>query len=576
MKRLPCLQLSPWLARLLILLLLPCLPAHAQGPVWQTAFTTPGTNVVVQATAFDANGNLVVVGNFTNTATFGATTLTSTGTGTDGFVAKWSPSTSRFVWVQQISGSGGEYVTSVALNGNRLYIGGVFTGSTATIGTTFLGNANSMGNNDLFVARLTDTGSSSAFDWAQRAGGQPSENLTGLAVSGTSLYAVGTFSGSGTTFGPISLSNLAPSGLANIFITKMTDTGSTVAFDWAQQAGGSAGGNSAEGVAVSGNSVYLTGHYSGADVRFGAVALPPASNIDWFVAKLTDAGSAGNFVWAQATGGAKGDFASTIAVSGPSIYCAGYFDSPTMTIGGTLLSNMGAGDAFVAKLTDAGSTASFAWAQAAGGTGFDKINSLAVRNNSVYATGLSSSPTLNFGSSSLSTVGGNDAFVAKLTDAGSTSTFTWAQQAGGTGYDGGAALAVQGNQIYVAGIFNSPVITFNPTLALGRPGAGFALFLASLTDATLTATSSSVLSGPAFTVFPNPARAYASITLPAMPGITTINLTLLDALGRTLRNVALPTASTRYEFPLDGLPVGVYTVWVRAKKFTAAHRLVIE
>ncbi|GAB3653556.1 hypothetical protein GCM10027594_27660 [Hymenobacter agri] len=551
--------------------------AAAQAPAWQTAIATPGTSLVVQAAAPDAAGNLIVVGNFANSATFGTTTFTSTGTGNDGFVAKWSPAAGRFLWAQQISGLDGEYVTSVAVSGSHIYVGGVFSGRMATVGSVMLSNTDFMGNNDLFVARLTDTGTASTIDWALRAGAQPSETLTGLAISGNNLYVVGTYSGSGTVLGTIALSNAAASGSANIFVAKLVDASSAATFEWAVPAGGPTGGNNVAAVAATGSSVYLAGSYLGTGVRFGTLLLPPANNIDCYVAKLTDAGGTGSFVWTQAAGGTQGDVVTALAVSGPNVYLAGRFASPTLTIGSSVLANTGSLDAFVAKLTDTGNAGSLVWGQAAGGTGAEVINALAVSGPHLYATGYSSSPQASFGSGSMATVGDNDAFLTKLTDAGSTGSFAWVRPAGGTGFDSGAAVVIQGSQVYVAGIFTSPVLTFSPTLALARPGLSYALFLASLPDATLTATAPA-RGGTGLTLYPNPAGASTTVQLPALPGTAVVTIVLSDALGRTVRaaTVPMPATELRYELSLTGLAPGPYVLQTQTEAATATRRLLVK
>lgn len=569
-------KLRGLLLSLLILSLLTT-GTQAQAPPWQTAAGTPGTSVVVKAMAPDDDGNLIVVGSFANTATFGATVLTSTDN--DGFVAKWSPTTGRFVWVQHISGPGSEFVKAVAVSGSSIYVGGVFTGRSAAVGRTTLANTDFMGNNDLFVARFTDAGTSSSLDWAQRAGDQPSEDLTGLAVNGRSLYITGTFSGKGTAFGSIRLSNPSAAGFSNIFLVRLTDLGNAATFDWAQAAGGPAGGNSAVGVAVQDKNIYLTGSYIGAAVQFGSLPLPTATQTDWYVAKFTDAGSTGSFTWARVAGGTGYDYATALAVNGATIYCAGYFNSPTLTIGNSSLSNAGSSDIFLVKLIDTGSTGDFSWATAAGGADFELINQLVVSGVSIYATGYFNGPASSFGNTSISSAGLNDVFLTKLTDVGTASRFDWTQQAGGPSYDSGVALAIHNNRLQVAGTFYSPVITFSPTLTLTRPGPGTSLFLASLTDGPLTAAASPVGRPALFSLAPNPARATTTLTLPSSSlGARTAKLALLDNLGRILRRatIAVPATGLRHELTLQNLPAGLYTLRVQLGAAAATHRLLVE
>ena len=170
----------------------------------------------------------------------------------------------------------------------------------------------------------------------------------------------------------------------------------------------------------------------------GGTTLTSAGGGDVFVAKFNPASN--QFVWAQRAGGTEVDYASALAVSGTSVYVAGEFTSPSAGFGPVMLTNAGApriGDVFVAKLTDAGPTASFDWAQRAGGVGDDRVHALAVSGPSVYVAGSFDSPTAGFGATTLTNADvalrASDVFVAKLTDAGGTGSFAWAQRAGGAG-----------------------------------------------------------------------------------------------------------------------------------------------
>jgi hypothetical protein len=132
-------------------------------------------------------------------------------------------------------------------------------------------------------------------------------------------------------------------------------------------------------------------------------------------------------------------------LSGTSVYVAGYFGSSTAGLGFTTLTNADATDGFVAKLTDAGSMGSFAWAQRTGSTGGGGATALAVIGTSMYVAGHFASPTASFGSTSLANVASTnsqDVYVAKLTDASGIGRFIWAQRAGGLGNEYACALTL--------------------------------------------------------------------------------------------------------------------------------------
>ena len=297
------------------------------------------------------------------------------------------------------------------------------------------------------------------------------------------VYLVGTFSGT-ASFGGVSLGST--SGSNDVFVAKWN---SSAGFVWAQRAGGS-GTDEATSVAVSGPNVYIAGSFSSATASFGGSSVATAGNYDAFVAKLVDAGSTGSFVWAQSAGGTGNDAADAVAVSGASVYVAGYFASPTAGFGGMTLTSAGSDDGFVAKLTDTGTAAVFGWTQQVSGPRTERAHALAVNGASVYvAGGFANGATI--GGLLLSSTGNVDVFVAKLADAGSTSSVVWVRLAGGASDDEAIALALSGGNVYLAGYFGSGTARFG-SVVLSNTDSGAAtpsrdVFVAKLTDAGQTA-----------------------------------------------------------------------------------------
>ena len=311
--------------------------------------------------------------------------------------------------------------------------------------------------------------------------------------------------------------------------------------------------------------VFLAGNFTGT-VALGGTTLTSFGAQDVFVAKFNLASN--QFIWAQQAGGTGTDIATALAVSGTSVYVAGYSYGFTAGFGTITLTNASPIDLFVAKLTDAGGTGSFVWAQQAGGTRYDYAYALAVSGTSVYVAGSFDSPTVSFGPTTLTNVGSQDVYVTKLIDTGSTGSFVWAQQAGGRGEDYSSALAVSGTSVYVAGTFANPTAGFGPA-TLTNPNPNTTLgFLAALTDPTLTATAAGRTLAPV-QLFPNPAHRTATLRLPA--GTAPAPLTLTDALGRAVRRYPVP-AGPEAALDLQGLPAGLYLL----RGAGPAQRLVVE
>ena len=232
-------------------------------------------------------------------------------------------------------------------------------------------------------------------------------------------------------------------------------------------------------------------------------------------------------------------------------------------------------DGFVAKMTDAGHSARFGWVESLGGDGDGEALVLVASGNRVYVAGYYSgfSPSnVTFGALTLPSLGSRDMFVTRLTDTGPTARFEGAQRAGGTDYNSSVSLALFNPTLYLGGYASWPASFSGLTLpsAAGAEGS----CLASLIDPTPTATIP-VLDGVAFTLFPSPAHGTASVQLPAIPGTATAILTVLDALGRTVRTQTTAT-NAKAELGLTGQPAGLYAVRVQAGGSTATCRLVVE
>ncbi|MFH1132299.1 MAG: SBBP repeat-containing protein [Pseudomonadota bacterium] len=162
------------------------------------------------------------------------------------------------------------------------------------------------------------------------------------------------------------------------------------------------------------------------------------------IAKLT---GDGQFIWEQSPENGEGmDVA--VDTSGK-VYVTGLFTDQS-TFGNTKLTAQGATDIFVTKLS---STGQFEWVKQMGSTssGYDKGNGIAVdASGNVYVTGWFFEE-VDFGSTTLTSKGGGDAFVVKLSSSGQ---FLWAKSAGGSGKIG----ADSGNKVAVDNLDNAFVV----------------------------------------------------------------------------------------------------------------------
>ena len=418
--------------------------SFGQAPIFAWARQAGGTagssNGI--AIAVDGSGNSYVTGNFQGSAAFGNTTLISTGGSHDIFVAKYDVA-GNVVWAKKAGGTNGDSGSAIAIDGSGdIYVTGAFYGTATFDSTTF----SSTGLEDIFIAKYDDTGN---VVWARRAGGISTDAAYGIAVDGSgNSYITGDFFGS-ASFGSTTLTS---AGSLDFFMAKYDAAGNIV---WVKRAGGT-DDEYGYGIVVdgSGNS-YLTGAFYGT-AAFGSTTLSNTSSFyDVFVAKFD---AAGNVVWAKRAGGTNGDSGSAIAIDGSgNSYVTGAFVGAA-TFGSTTFSSVGGSyDIFVAKYDAAGNVV---WARRAGGTDEDSAYGIAVDGSgNSYVTG-EFAGTAIFGSTTLISAGSLDFFMAKYDAAGN---IVWAKRAGGTDDEYGYGIVVDGSgNSYVTGRFTGTA-TFGST-----------------------------------------------------------------------------------------------------------------
>lgn len=459
--------------------------------------------------------------------------------------------TATFNWSEVGGGSGPDQGNGVAVNGSSIYLTGtiqnnlanatgvVLGGSGLNAGTTVqAGTVTSRPSNNLLVAKYTDNGSSATVNWTQVAGTDFGAQGRGIAVSGTGVYVTGTwpnnlandlhglFGGSGLVPGTVVQLGASTSGGYNdIVVAKYTDNGPTATVNWTQ-VGGGLYNDEGNGIAVSGNRVFVTGLITNNTSNNRAVVF-----------------------------GGAGTTPGTVAQAGA-----------TSTVSQDLV---------VAKYTDNGSTATLDWTQVAGSTYDDAGSSIAASGNSAVVTGplitgavFGGSGTTP-GTTTITGPGGNELVVAKYTDNGASGTLRWVQTAGGSLLDNGYGVAVSGPNIFVVGEISGIAAFGNITLRLPVGTTGHAL--GQLTDPMLLAAKPLVVAATGeLSLFPNPAHHAAQVLLLGPP--TQAPLQVFDAIGRLRLTRPAPVIGRVTELPLANLSAGVYLV----RCGTLCQRLVVE
>ena len=512
---------------------------HAQTLSWQSAVAAAG-DVQVQASTTDGAGNVYLAGGFAGTATFGSVTLTTTNP-QEAFIARWN-ATNGFVWAIKGAGSattGRNLATAIAYSSNTLFVAGNFTSSTLTLGssTTTLTNAQA-GTSDIFVVRLSISGSVGG-GYPKRAGGTGNDNATAISTYQTTSFYVGGVSGGNATFDNFTL---APAGG---FIARYSGFINAQPLPTNPAPVVSAGA-SVNALHYASGSVYATGAFNSAAASVGGSVLTSAGGDDVFVTKLNYL-NLNTVSWTRQAGGSGNDGARSLLVSGSNVYVGGSYQSPTIALGSTTLTNAGVANLFVSKLLDAGTSAAFSWAVQNGGTSTDASNSanaLAQYGTSVYVAGAFSG-TATFGSQSLTSAGGSDVLLAKIADAGSSASFVAAQQAGGAGADYASGLSLlAARTLYATGQVTTPASFGSISLGAGagvRPG-----FVATLADQapflSLVAPNSGVV-GTTVTLYGQGLSGTTAVTFAGTSNNVVTSGFTINAAGTQISGVVVPAGA---------------------------------
>ena len=398
----------------------------------------------------------------------GAFDTTYNGSG-DAFVSKLNTSGSRLAYSTFLGGTSGDGGAGIAVDEDgTAYVTGTtssadYPTTPSAFDTTFNG-----GERDAFVTKLNASGSRLAY--STFLGGTSTSTFFGqgdrghdIAVDGTGrAYVTGNTVSSDYPTTP-SAFDTTFNGSIDAFVTKLNTSGSALVYSTFL---GEANQDQGFGLAVRGGRAYVMGHTSSSTYPTTPDAFDTTWNgTDAFVTQLNASGSA--LVYSTFLGGTNFDFGEDVAVDGTGmayvIGITGSADYPTTpgTFDTTFNSD---NDVFVTKLSASGST--LVYSTFLGGTSRDWGFGIAVRDGMAYVTGDTESADFPTTPGAFDTTygggisGGGDAFVTKFNASGSAlaySTFL-----GGTYFDRGNDIAVQGGRAYVMGHTSSSAYPTTP------------------------------------------------------------------------------------------------------------------
>jgi len=232
-------------------------------------------------------------------------------------------------------------------NGN-LYLCGSFNSQSLVLGMDTLINN---GSYDCFVAKYNSVGSEI---WAKSAGGADYDVASAICIDKSSnIYVAGTYSSPSIMWGNIVLNNVSRSGLSDFFVCKYDTSGQLL---WAKSGGGSGGDEISSVCSDSKADIFVTGTTGSDTLIFGADTLIANGTANGNIL-TAEFDSVGRNVWADFIQGSQTDVGCSISADiYDNIYIAGYFQSPSITIGTSTLVNAGVDDIFLAQLQTAGKT----------------------------------------------------------------------------------------------------------------------------------------------------------------------------------------------------------------------------
>lgn len=309
--------------------------------------TGPGYGVVLDVAAVP--GGFVVGGRFSGTATFGATTASSSATGDAGFVARLADD-GTVVWVRVVQSRSTAAVYELAADpSGAVTVGGPYRDDVSVGGVS---RPAAGGGTDAWFARIAPDGS---VTWLQTFGGPNSDGVNAVAVApGGEAFVVGNFAGQATVAGQALTSAGGRDGVA-----LRVDPDGTV--QWVRTASGAGpndyftgAGASAGGVAFSGlaSGPVSVGGQTTAGAGMFAVGVTSAGDVRWLTS-YAEAGACSASM--DAAGGllVGGGYSSASALGG--------------RVGGRL---RGGTDGYIARFTPTGE---LDWVRTQGGPDDDVV-----------------------------------------------------------------------------------------------------------------------------------------------------------------------------------------------------------
>lgn len=359
--------------------------------------------------------------------------------------------TGNQVWAKRFGDLGAQAATGVATHGGGAVIAGNLAGS-ADFGGALLTSA---GMTDVFVASFDYLGQPV---WSKHFGDAVAQTAARVATDAQGNVAVvGDFAGK-IDFGGGALTS---AGATDVFLAKFDPTGALL---WAKSFGDIAAQNGSDVAFAPNGDVVFTGSFAG-KINLGGGALTSAGTTDLFVGRYD---SAGMYLWGKRFGDAAAQAGKGVAVDAQGNVIITGNIAGKVDFGGGVLTSAGATDVLLLELD---STGAHVFSKLFGNVAAQTASRVALDAVGNRIITGSAAGKVDFGGGLLTSAGGNDIFVAKLTSGG---MHLWSKLYGGATDQDPRDLAVDpSGAVLVAGDFTGTVDFGGGALASAGVTDGF-------------------------------------------------------------------------------------------------------
>ncbi|GLR19591.1 LamG-like jellyroll fold domain-containing protein [Portibacter lacus] len=449
----------------------------AQTLDWVGSIAGGQHHVEPNAIATDINGDILLGGNFRETADFdfgvGITSFTSVGD-RDGFLAKYSNS-GNLIWVFPLGSTSATSSLDTRVyditsdSGGNIIIVGEFKGNAINFApnggtSTLLTSSNSGISSSAFVAKYSSLG---ACIWAFGLGENNNNELYAVEVDDSdNIYIGGRLDDNAGTLdvNPLGNVHVMDTDGADAVLIKYDTNGE---HQWDINIGNPNNNDYVYGIEIVNSKVYLSGRFQGT-CEFNplgtSIAYTSSGSYDAFIAEYNTVNGICN--WANAIGGSGSDESRESSVdSDGNVYVAGSFSSTVdfdPSAAESSLTSNGSIDIFVVKYNSIGG---HEWSFSLGGTSIDNGLAMDIDGTHVFVTGrfrgtVDFDPSVN--TFNLIGQGGatkDEIFLATYDLSGD---FKQAFSVEGSDSDRGTGIVAETDKVYLTGYFEDANVDFDP------------------------------------------------------------------------------------------------------------------